>query len=94
MTKEEFKERYAAIMDRISALNAERMELIDEYIRTNSPYKVGMKVRVGKRVGILVGYECRNSEVYPVVSKMKKDGTSHPSARYWGYALSEVKAIE
>ena len=52
------------------------------------------KVRVGKRVGILVGYECRNSEVYPVVSKMKKDGTSHPSARYWGYALSEVKAIE
>ena len=77
MNKEEFVKKDAV-------LERQRVELRSEYIRSNSPYPVGTKLKVTGRdgtiqYGIVKGYEINVwNDVMPVLSCIKKDGTAHP----------------
>ena len=77
MTKEEY-------VAKATELTKREQELKKEYIASNSPIKLGTKVKVtihyrhlddDVEYGILTGYTCKYDEVLPVVAKIKKDGT-------------------
>ena len=84
------KEEYVAKLD---ALKNEMADLKFEYIKSNSKFPNGTKVKIHYKhygancptgydeYGIVLGYDISFDEVIPIVAKMKKDGTAHSTAR-------------
>ena len=62
--------------------------LKDEYIKTNSPFPIGTKVKITHgngdvEYGFIERYECHWDDVQPIVKKIKKDGTPHATAHIY-----------
>jgi hypothetical protein len=85
MEQKEYIEKYMALEQQMA-------DLKKSYIESNSPWPVGTKVVVHHRqygnfpagddeYGIVKGYEIAvTDEVRPILAKIKKDGTAHPTA--------------
>ena len=97
------KEEYVAKLD---ALQKEMADLKFEYIKSNSKIPNGTKVKVHYKhygancptgydeYGIVLGYKISFDEVIPIVAKMKKDGTPHPTARLYVSYDSNVEICD
>lgn len=81
MSYEEFENKYTELRQAIN-------DLKKEYIDSNSPFPVGSKVKVrtsdGKvAYGFIREYQMAGYYVLPVIGKIKKDGTMHPTQNVW-----------
>lgn len=100
MTKEDYQKMESELLEQEKALKLALSDLRKEYVSTNSPILVGTKVQVFNRynkpmdVGILIGYEFNHGCVLPVVAKMKKDGTPHPTAKIYFCGRAYVEPME
>lgn len=86
------KKEYVA---KLNALQKKMADLKFEYIKSNSKIPNGTKVKIHYKhygancptgydeYGIVLGYEIYMDDVLPIVAKMKKDGTAHPTARLY-----------
>lgn len=86
------REEYVA---KLNALKNEMADLKFEYIKSNSKFPNGTKVKIHYKhygancptgydeYGIVLGYDISFDEVIPIVAKMKKDGTAHATARLY-----------
>ena len=81
MSYEEFENKYTELRQAIN-------DLKKEYIDSNSPFPVGTKVKItdseGKVFyGFIREYHMAGYFVLPIISKIKKDGTMHPTQNVW-----------
>lgn len=91
MEQKDFVEKYMALEQQMA-------DLKKSYIESNSPWPVGTKVVVhhrqyGDEYGIVKGYEINNAtdEVRPILAKIKKDGTAHPTASVYVRCNADVE---
>ena len=90
------REEYVAKRDALyQHLNQQMDDLKQEYIRSNSKFPNGTKVKIHYKLygancptgydecGIVIGYKIFFDDVIPIVAKMKKDGTAHATARIY-----------
>ena len=110
MDKKEYLKKYEELTNKMEAIRNELLEVKKEYIASNSKYPIGTKLKISYNdtehmknannvmYGVVVRYEISlgNDEVYPVIAKMKKDGTPHPKARYYvsWYRKPTIEIIE
>ena len=99
MSREEYVTKF-------NALQKEMADLKFEYIKSNSKIPNGTKVKVHYKHygancptgydehGIVLGYKISFDEVIPIVAKMKKDGTPHPTARLYVGSGSSVEICD
>ena len=93
MTREEYQDKERKLMQ-------VKADLISEYIKTNSPYPIGTKLRINFKdpdesvIGIVKRYEISGwDEVHPVLAKVKNDGNAHKTAEEF-ISWRRVKSIE
>ena len=98
MEQKEYIEKYMALEQQMA-------DLRKSYVESNSPWPVGTKVVVHHshyggnfpteydEYGIIKGYEINNAtdEVRPILAKIKKDGTAHPTARVYVLCNADVE---
>jgi hypothetical protein len=99
-------------MDRkeyVAKLNALQEEIADlkfEYIKSNSKFPNGTKVKIHYKhygancptgydeYGIVIGHEIYFDKVIPIVAKMKKDGTAHATARLYVSTTANIEKCD
>lgn len=80
-------------------LQRQLIELKNEYIKSNSVFPYGTKVKTTPSVGeaeygFVIGYECDAlNNVVPIVAKMTKNGTPHKTARLY-VGSSKIEACD
>lgn len=97
------KKEYVAKLD---ALKKEMADLKFEYIKSNSKFPNGTKVKIHYKhyganyttgydeYGIVIGYDISFDEVIPIVARVKKDGTAHATARLYVSSASNVEICD
>lgn len=103
MTKEEFLKTIGDYRAEIVALNDKIVETTAKYLKeAEKPYLIGSKVRVITnerntkivQVGIVRDYTLNlQDDITPVIMKMKKDGTPHPTQKIWVSWRSIIEPI-
>jgi len=103
MIKEEFLKTIGGYQAEISALHDKIVETTAKYLKeAEKPYPVGSKVRVitnerGTKIvqaGIVTDYTLNlQDDITPVIMKMKKDGTPHPTQKIWCTWRSVIEPI-
>lgn len=110
MDKKEYLKKYEELTKKMEVIRNELLEVKKEYIASNTKYPIGTKVKITYNdtkyinnannviYGVVVTHEISygNDEVYPVIAKMKKDGTPHPKARHYisWYRKPTVEIVE
>ena len=99
MDKKEYLEKREALYQQMENLK-------QEYIRSNSKFPNGTKVKIHYKhygancptgydvYGIVIGYEIYFDEVIPIVAKMKKDGTAHATARIYVSTTANIEKCD
>ena len=99
MDREEYLEKRRTLHKQLEDLSA-------EYIRSNSKFPKGTKVKIHYKhcganyptgydeYGIVLGYKMYFDEVIPIVAKMKKDGTAHATARLYVSSTANIEKCD
>jgi len=99
MDKKEYLEKREALYQQME-------DLKQEYIRSNSKFPNGTKVKIHYKhygtncrtgydvYGIVIGHEIHFDEVIPIVAKMKKDGTAHAMARIYVSTTANIEKCD
>ena len=97
------REEYVA---KLNALKNEMADLKFEYIKSNSKFPNGTKVKIHYKhygancptgydeCGIVLGYDISFDEVIPIVAKMKNDGTAHATARLYVSTTANIEKCD
>jgi len=81
------------------ALFRQMNDLKQEYINSKKTFEIGSKVKLthvdGKvEYGVVINYKIDSfDDVVPIIAKMKKDGTAHPTATLYVFTATKVEQI-
>lgn len=101
MTKEEYLAKVEKIEKQIDELKREKSELYQQYLDEHrNQWPIGAKVKVYSKYrpnwcdyGIVVDVKVAGGDVWPILAKIKKDGTAHATARLFLWD-NELEIVE
>ena len=92
------KEEYWAIVNKkyseVAKLKKEIEELTVQYCNDNAPFKIGDKVRINWREGIITSIEPYGDDFYYKWRPFNKDGSKGDERCIWIYDMEYMKKVE